>query len=181
MNNIRVIPAVLSYSFDDFEKKLKRVDGIFNRVQFDLIGKTFSSETTIGLKALEGVNFSFGFDVHAMVKEPESFLSRCDVIGVERVIGQVEHMKDRQAFVEHAYALGMEVGLGLDLDTPISVIEKDVPNLDTVLLMSVLAGKSGQDFDEQVIGKISRLREIAPDLSIMVDGGIRPSTIKDCI
>lgn len=175
-----MIPAVLSYSFDDFEKKLKRVEGIFERVQFDLIGKVFSAETTIGLESLEKVGGSFGFDVHMMVKEPELFLSRCDVAGVERVFGQVEHMKDRRAFVEHAYALGMEVGLGLDLDTPVSVIEKDIPDLDAVLLMSVLAGKSGQLFNERVIEKIRQVREISSAVPICIDGGIRPATVKKC-
>lgn len=181
MSDIRIIPAILTSDRLDLLEKLRRVDGVASRVQVDLIGKAFSSEVTVGVEALEEIEIGVALDVQLMVREPARLLNRCDMVGTDRVYGHVEYMQDQQDFIEHAFGIGMQVGLGLDLETAVGVIEKSLAQLDSVLLMAVPAGKSGQKFDMKVLKKINELRELMPEISICIDGGVNPKTIGACV
>lgn len=181
MANIEIIPAILTMSTDDLLQKIAQVDGIVDRVQIDVVGRAFSSEVTIGVEALEHLQVAAAVDVHLMVKEPITFLHRCDVGGVQRVFGHVEYMRSQDEFIEHAFSLGMEVGLALDLPTPVSVIERNLSQLDAVLLTAVPAGRSGQTFDELVLHKIRDLHALSPEIPICIDGGITPTTVLPCV
>lgn len=178
---MRIIPAILAKNVAELLEKCSRVDQLVSRVQIDIVGQAFSSEVSVGVEALEQISVAVSLDVQLMVGEPITYLNRCDLSGVSRVFGHVEHMRDPRAFIEYGFSLGMEVGLAVDLPTPIVTIERSLQDLDSVLLMSVPAGRSGQVFDERVFGKIAEAKALRPDLSICVDGGITPSVVKQLV
>jgi pentose-5-phosphate-3-epimerase len=75
-----------------------------------------------------------------------------------------------------------EVGLALDLPTPISKLDSQVlPHLDVILLMSVPAGFGGQKFDPSVLEKIKSLNQLRQQkgyhFQIAVDGGLNSTNI----
>ena len=178
---IRILPAILSETREDLIEKISQVEGLVDRVQVDIVGRAFSPQPSVGIETLEGVGSGLLLDVQLMVREPVTFLNRCDSIGVERVFGHVEYMQNQEEFIEHAFALGMQVGLALNLSTPVSTIEKVIEQIDALLLMAVPAGKSGQKFDPAVLPKIGEAANFGLDIPICVDGGITPSTIVSCI
>ena len=181
MANIRILPAILSETQEELIERISQVEGLVDRVQVDIVGRVFSSRPTVAIEVLETIQTDFLFDIHLMVREPVTFLNRCDAVGVERVFGHVEYMQNQEDFIEHAFALGMQVGLALDLSTPLSTIEKIIEQIDALLLMAVPAGKSGQKFDQAVLPKIREAANFGLDIPICVAGGITPSTIVPCI
>jgi ribulose-phosphate 3-epimerase len=84
-------------------------------------------------------------------------------------------MSDQVKFVADGQLLG-EVGLALDLDTPVTEIKVPFDDLDSILVMGVRAGFSGQSFNEDAMVKVRELRE-STDIAIEVDGGINDRTI----
>ncbi|OGZ34077.1 MAG: hypothetical protein A2Y98_03325 [Candidatus Portnoybacteria bacterium RBG_19FT_COMBO_36_7] len=80
--------------------------------------------------------------------------------------------------VEEAHRHNKELGVSLNPDTPISVLDSFIYDIDLVLLMSVNPGKAGQEFQEKVIPKIIALRQKYPDVKIEIDGGINPQNAK---
>jgi len=178
---IKIIPAILSGSLEDLLEKCTRVNRVVGRVQVDIVGRAFSADPSVGVGALDQVTIDVALDVQLMVREPISFLNRCDLAGVDRVFGHVEYMHDQQAFIEYASTLGMRVGLAVDLPTPVVSIEEVLADLDAVLLMAVPAGRSGQPFDGRVLQKIAQVKALRPDLAICVDGGITPDTIRPLV
>jgi pentose-5-phosphate-3-epimerase len=50
-------------------------------------------------------------------------------------------------------------------------------NLQAILLMSVVPGDSGREFDPNVVGKINQIKSEHPEIFITVDGGINRETI----
>src|SRR5258708_20032122 len=87
-------------------------------------------------------------------------------------------MTSQEEFVAKGELLG-EVGLGLDLDTPVESITSSFEDLDSVLLMAVKTGETGQTFDPKVLEKIKNLKS-KTFIPIEVDGGINDQTIFGC-
>jgi len=169
---VKIIPAVQVATVEDLKKRLSEVEGLVERVQIDIVGKEFANNEGIKVEDLIEVGVGVALDVQLMVKEPIKYLNRCDVVGVERVYGHIEQMSDMQEFVSQTTDMGMEVGLALDIHTPVKAIKEVLLYLDGVLLMSVEAGFSGQGFMAEVLDKIEEVRGWEFKGDICVDGGL---------
>ena len=177
---IEIIPAIQVRTFEELQKKLDGVKDLVNRVQIDIVGEKFADNKSIVVEEVDRANTSLVLDIQLMVNNPIGYLNRCDVVGIERVYGQVEQMPDQDEFVSQAGDLGMQVGLALDIHTPIEAIAKTLPYLDGVLLMSVEVGFFGQTFEEGVLDKIEDLRVRKFEGDICIDGGLNSETIRLC-
>ncbi|MDP2585825.1 MAG: ribulose-phosphate 3-epimerase, partial [Candidatus Levybacteria bacterium] len=97
--------------------------------------------------------------------------------GFKRFIGHIEKMPDQVEFVAKAQALG-EVGLAIDGPTPLENIKVPYSDLDCVLIMTIKAGMSGQQFNPEYLKKVKTLRRTQGQfLSVEIDGGINDQTI----
>lgn len=67
-------------------------------------------------------------------------------------------------------------GLAIDLGTDIAKIDPFLKELDLVLIMSVKAGKGGQEFQKDALAKIKYVRAKNSNILIEVDGGINDKT-----
>lgn len=178
---IKIIPAIMSDNLEEFKKELEKVWSKVSRVQVDVIDGKFAERETLKPEELNMVDTVVAFDVHLMVEKPEEWVSRCAMGDADRVFGQVEKMEDVVAFVGDVQAEGMAAGLAYDLDTPLDGLEEVIDNLDAVLLMSVKAGKQGQEFDDAVLEKIKRVRELSKRVTLVIDGGLDEEKIKKCL
>ena len=181
MTGPTIIPAILAYDAGEFREKILLVEHLVSRVQIDVVGADFSSQVSVEIERLGFLPGDVSYDVQLMVREPVGFLGRCESAGVDRVFGHVEYMESPPDFIEHASFLDMQVGLAVDLSTPVGRIAPFVGSLDAILVMAVRAGRSGQTFDPQVLPKIASVRKMREDLPICVDGGITVETIRPCI
>ena len=81
--------------------------------------------------------------------------------------------------VEKVKKLGVKVGLALNPNDPIDLIEHVLDRIDYVLIMSVYAGFGGQKFIPAVLKKIEALRiDYGFKGDIEIDGGIDDRTIR---
>ena len=101
-------------------------------------------------------------------------------------------MPDQAEFVAQGQLLG-EVGLAIDGPTPLDAIKVPYEDLDAILIMTIKAGESGQEFNPEYLKKIEMLNQASPSqtwlspdqhdtgggLPIGVDGGINDHTIVD--
>jgi ribulose-phosphate 3-epimerase len=70
--------------------------------------------------------------------------------------------------------------LALNPATPLERVEGALDLCDLVLVMSVPAGFGGQSFQRQALEKLRRLRDLAPDVLLEIDGGLNLSNVADC-
>lgn len=180
MNDLQIIPAILTNDISIAKKQFGLVAGLVNRVQFDVVDGEFVDNKTVGIEALEQINSSLIVDAHLMVVEPISYVGRCESAGVERVYAQVERMSNQEGFIDRVTASGMAVGLALDIYTPVSAITKVLPHLDGVILMAIEVGFQGRKFDERVLKKIEELRKQF-ERDICIDGSMNVETIPLCL
>lgn len=124
------------------------------------------------------------FDCHLMIANVEKQLKKyinspANIITVhfesfansEKLIKVLKKIKDA----------GKMVGLAIDLPTKIEVIDALIKYVDMVLIMSVKAGKGGQEFDKTALKKIKYVRNLNPQILIEVDGGINDQTAPLCV
>ena len=178
-----VVGVFVDKEREEVEKKVEKVMGVVEEVSIDIIDGKFADNKTIGVEDLENISGQISLGVQLMVEEPIKMVELCAEVGVERVIGQIELMKNQKEFVEKVKGLKMKVGLGLDLKTGVDFLDEEVlAEIDDILLMTVAAGFSEQEFNKKALEKIEKIKkEMGFKGNIWVDGGVNEETIKECV
>lgn len=172
-----IIPAILEKDWEEIKKKLEVCIEFANTVHIDFIdGEFVENKSFLEFEPFKDYRQSLNLEAHLMVNEPINYLEKLADAGFNTFVGHVEKMSDQVEFVTKGEELG-SVALALDQGTSIEEIKVNFEDLDQILLMSVKAGKSGQEFDESVIEKIRVLREKYLG-KIEIDGGINENTLK---
>ena len=174
-----VIPGILEKDSLEIEKKLSLVKRFSQKVHIDVLDGKFSQDLSfIDPTFFKKYENEFFMEVHLMVENPASYVKTFAQNGFKRFLGHIEKMKNLDEFIAEGQIFG-EVGIALDIDTKIESLSLNYDDLDTILLMGVKAGKSGQTFMSDVLGKIRELRA-KTNLPIEIDGGINEQTLIDC-
>lgn len=171
-----IIPGILETDFQEIEKKLSIIKQFSRYVHIDIIdGKFAPTKTLLDPKPFEKYKDEFFMEAHLMVENPTDYIKPFASSGFKRFLGHVEKMPDPEEFIAQGQIFG-EVGLALDVDTDLKEIKVNLDDLDCILLMSVKAGKSGQEFVPQTLVKITELRK-KTQIDIEIDGGINDTTL----
>ncbi len=185
-------PGTFCKDWSEMQTKIESVKAFVKTIHIDIVDgifvehKTFADpmpfqQYTRELPAGERGQFvgdpGLVFEVHFMVDDPIKYLKPFAEAGFQRFIGQVERMPDQVAFIAEAQLYG-EVGLALDKQTPVDAITVPLSDLDALLIMTIQAGYSGQQFEEALIEKVKQVRAKEEYLPIEVDGGINDETIQ---
>ena len=93
----------------------------------------------------------------------------------------IEAVPDPRELLEEIRDSGAVAGLSLNPPTSLQTLEDYLPYCDLVLVMSVMAGFGGQEFNPVALEKLRRLRQLGgKDLLLSVDGGVNRHTIGPC-
>jgi ribulose-phosphate 3-epimerase len=176
---LQVIPGILETDFAEIKRKVVKVAPYVEYVQIDLAdGELVENETFADPSVFSGLPLRPKRELHMMIENPVEQVDDWIEVGFSRIIAQVEGIGDPEAFIEAVTLHSVEVGLALDIATPVAIIEPYLDSLDVVLLMSIEAGFSGQEFVPQVLNKIREVRKISDLVPIEVDGGINLETAR---
>lgn len=173
-----VIPGILEKEWVDIERKLELLKPFAKSVHIDIIDGKFADNTTfLDPEPFKKYEQDFLFELHMMVDDPIQYLKPWANAGFQRFIGHIEKMPDPVEFVAQGQLLGA-VGFAIDGPTSLDII-KDVNlnDLDFLLIMTIKAGFSGQQFDEDLLEKIREIKKKYGYLPVEVDGGINQETI----
>ena len=116
-----------------------------------------------------------------MVTNAEETWNQYVEAGVDMVIAHIEAVDDFPGLIKKIHSTGTQVGCVLNPDTPASEVMPLLPELDLVLVMSVVPGKGGQSFMAQVEDKVREIRSAIDEQEkeggktpiLMIDGGIK--------
>lgn len=170
---IEIIPALLVKDEKEFRRKIDSVEGLCDAVQIDVMDGKFVDNVTWGdPERLAKMPLPMDYEVHLMVKDPFERLDAWSRAGCLRAIVHAEAVEDPLEAVRTVKSYGMEAGIAINPETPVSAIEKAAAEADVVQVMGVHPGWMGQPFQESAVEKVAMLREKFPDLAIEVDGGV---------
>jgi len=188
MKKIQISPSILSADFSQLGNEIKKLEeGGADLIHVDVMDGHFVPNLTIGppvIKALRKYT-KLPFDVHLMISPVNKFIKNFADAGSDIITIHPEATKNLKESINLIKELDKKVGVSLNPNTEINIIESQLNNIDLVLIMSVFPGFGGQKFITETIKKIKDLKEIKDknnySFDIEVDGGINFSNSKEVI
>ncbi len=173
-----VIPGILEKEWSAIERKLELLKSFAKTVHIDIIDGKFADNTTfLDPGPFKKYEKDFLLEVHMMVEDPLKYLKPFAEAGFQRFIGHIEKMPDPVEFIAQGQLLGA-VGIAIDGPTEIDVLKDiNLNDLDCLLIMTIKAGFSGQEFNPDLLEKVKEIKKNYGYLPIEVDGGINRETI----
>ncbi len=175
----RVVPAILTDNPKALETMVRQVETFTNRVQFDIMDGQFVPTRSITYEHLANLPMKLSWEAHLMVLNPEEYLKGFKKAGAKKVVFHYEATHSPRGVISLARRLGLEVGLALNPDTPISAIIPLVSRVDSVLFLSVYPGSYGKEFIPEVLAKMVEFGTTCPGVEIGIDGGIKEGNIAE--
>jgi len=179
MKKIQISPSILSADFSQLGKEIKRLEeGGADMIHVDVMDGHFVPNLTIGppvIKALRK-NCSLKFDVHLMISPVHKYIEAYADAGADIITIHPEATDDLKESILKIKNLNKKVGVSLNPESKIDLIQNLLSEIDLVLIMSVNPGFGGQKFMPEVLEKIKQLKKIqnekSVDFDIEIDGGI---------
>lgn len=186
---VKIIPAIIAQGFNELTEKIKKVELLVDWVQLDIMDGKFVSESTWpyaeqkkGNPAeLKNLKTKLNLEAHLMVERPEEAIEDWLNSGVKRIIFHFEATSKPGELIEKIRQAGLEVGMAINPETPVEVLDKYISELNLVLVMTVEPGRGGQKLLSETLLKIQKLRQSYPDVKIGADGGIDLKTAPEII
>jgi ribulose-phosphate 3-epimerase len=161
---IKISPSILSADFSKLGEEIINLEKAgADYIHIDVMDGHFVPNITIGpevIKRLRPIT-KLVFDVHLMIAPVDNFIKDFAEAGAD--------------------------GVSLKPESPISLIESYLEQLDLILIMSVNPGFGGQKFMPEVLDKMKKLKEIVDhkklEIDIEIDGGINfenSQKVKNC-
>lgn len=181
---IEIIPAILATTQEEFERywqKLQASSSFFKGwVHIDFMDNIFVQNQSVGVETAAKFPIVLNMEAHLMVQDPKEWVDKLAEAKFKRVVVHVESNNAREC-ISYAKSKGLEVGVAIKHETPISDLQQLIPQVDFVHVMSVSPGFQGHEFIPDSVAKIKEIKQSYPDLTISVDGGIDDGSIKDIV
>ena len=188
MKKIKISPSILSADFSQLGSEIKRLEeGGADMIHVDVMDGHFVPNLTIGPPVIKNLRkyTNIPFDVHLMISPVHKYIKDYADAGADIITIHPEATESLEDSIKEIRNYKKKVGVSLNPDTKLEVIEKNLDKIDLVLIMSVHPGFGGQKFISNVLKKIKDLSNIKKerklDFDIEVDGGINFSNSKDVI
>jgi len=179
MKKIQVSPSILSANFSELGTEIKKLeDGGADLIHVDVMDGHFVPNITIGPPVIKSLRkyTNLPFDVHLMISPVHKYIENFAEAGSDIITIHPEATENLNESINLIKNLKKKVGISLNPDTEINIIDDFLSEIDLVLVMSVYPGFGGQKFIPKVIDKIKKLDSIRKhqklSFDIEVDGGI---------
>jgi ribulose-phosphate 3-epimerase len=154
-----------------------------DRIHLDIMDGHFVPNISFGplvAKALRPI-CPLPLEAHLMINNADQYLEAFFEAGVDSVILHIEACSQIENTIKTVRRVGKKVGVTLNPATPLSTIERLIPSVDLVLIMSVQPGFGGQSFLPGSVEKIKQakllIEKLNPRCELEVDGGIHLQTL----
>ena len=124
-------------------------------------------------------NVNIGLDIHLMVADSLKYVKECIALKPNFVTIHYESprsVKEIYKIIKMLKKKGIMVGMSICPSTPVCMLEPYIRDIDMVLMMSVVPGKSGQTYIEESTDRLKEVKAMIDRLNhvckLEVDGGI---------
>lgn len=183
----QIVPTINVQSQNAFVSQLRDAELLCDLIQIDIADGEFTAWKSWNEPGVvKDIQTGARYEAHLMVKDVEKELARWNTVqNIQRMIIHAESFSEPQKLYDMVNKLlleaNYEVGVALNPDTPIEVLEPIADKINYVMLLGVSPGTSGQPMQDNVIDKIQDLRIAYPDVNIEVDGGVNENNARSVV
>lgn len=177
-------PSILAADFAILGEQIKEADEAgAEYIHIDVMDGVFVPSISFGMPVIASIRKTTKkiFDVHLMIVEPERFVKEFAECGADSITFHIEATEDVDEIIDLIHGLGCKAGMSIKPRTPVEAVEKYLPKLDMLLVMTVEPGFGGQKYIPESTERIKEIRRMADeqglDLDIQVDGGITKDNV----
>jgi ribulose-phosphate 3-epimerase len=176
-----VLPSLLLCDFGNLEAEVRRLEAAgMAALHLDVMDGHFVPNLSYGVPLVRAFRqlTDLPLDVHLMIDNPEQYVDDFRKAGADSMTVHVEATADPASLLQQIRSVGAAAGLALNPPTPLDDIEPYLDLCDVVLVMSVMPGFGGQEFDAAALEKLRALADVPQrSFRLQVDGGINERTI----
>ena len=190
MPKVLVAPSILAADFSRLGDEIRKVeaDGA-DWIHCDIMDGHFVDNISFGPAIVGFVRkqTELPLDVHLMIEHADHYVPRFVDAGANSITVHVESeaKHDIEKTLKQIRDAKCRVGLTLNPETELKMVEPFLDQIDLLLIMTVHPGFGGQSFRPEQMNKVKRIAEWngsrKRQIDIEVDGGINSETARIAI
>ncbi len=167
---VSICPTVTTDDPAVYQLQIEQTVSYAHRLHIDLSDGHFTNK----LVEIEDVWWPGGVraDLHVMYQRPFDHATALVALQPQLIIVHAEAEGDFAAFADLLHNNGIETGVAILADTPVSAIAPALHLIDHVLIFSGKLGHFGGHADLNLLAKAQELKELKPTLELGWDGGV---------
>ena len=181
----KIAPSILAADFLHLEKDVRLVNRCGDILHLDVMDGSLVPNISFGFSVIDQVAriATVPMDAHLMVVHPERWFGKLAEDGVKMCSFHWEAAgRNTARLISRIHDLGMQAGLAINPDGPVSRLYPYIGKADYFLVMSVFAGFGGQKFIYETLDRVAALRaeleRRGAQALIEIDGGVNLGNAK---
>ena len=179
ISSIKISPSILSCNFSKLGEEIESLERAgADLIHIDVMDGHFVPNITIGPEVIKKIRplTKVPFDVHLMISPVDNFIEDFANAGSDIITIHPEATKNLKKSIELIKKFDKKIGISLNPNSEISLVEPYLNDIDLILVMSVNPGFAGQKFKPEVLKKLEKIKKIIVSknlkIDLEIDGGI---------
>lgn len=182
---MRIIPAILEKTDDQFINQLHTLIPYFTHFHIDIVDGQFVPNKTVQIEDLNNLQlrtFDLGlltFDFHLMVDDPGQEVDKLNQLAAKKIKITIVfiHLKTFKDLKLVNFKSEFQLGIVLNPEDEVDANWAIIKSFPVIQIMSVRPGFQGAVFLPNTLKKIDALRDRGFGEKIYLDGGINDQTL----